>query len=141
MEWVRAARGGRLDFEWPWGSRQLIYACNNAASWGRPQYVHYQYSEPLPLGGLSPEGLFAMAGNVREYAVDHDLKLINQAFGEPPRVSWDQSDKPKEEILAYGGSFRSGIDDCKTESRAYYAKSDASHDDVGFRVVVRLQPR
>jgi formylglycine-generating enzyme required for sulfatase activity len=141
MEWVRAARGGRLDYLWPWGNRPLIYACNNSASWGRPQYVHYRYSEPMPSGGLSPEGLYAMAGNVREYALDHDLKLIPQAMGEPPRLSWEQWDQTPETIWAYGGSFRAGIDDCTVEDKEVYAKTDASHDDVGFRVVVRLQPR
>ena len=141
MEWVRAARGGRLEYAWPWGDRQLIYACNNSASWGRPQYVHYVYSEPMPQGGLSPEGLYAMAGNVHEYALEHDLKIIERVMGEPPRVSWEQSERTSNRIWAYGGSFRRGIDNCTVDSREPYVKTDASHDDVGFRVVVRLQPR
>ena len=141
MEWVRAARGGRLEYVWPWGDRQLIYACNNSASWGRPQYVHYVYSEPMPQGGLSPEGLYAMAGNVHEYALEHDLKIIERVMGEPPRVSWEQSERTSNRIWAYGGSFRRGIDNCTVDSREPYVKTDASHDDVGFRVVVRLQPR
>jgi hypothetical protein len=95
----------------------------------------------MPLGGLSPEGLYAMAGNVREFALDHDLKLIKQAMGEPPRLSWEQWEQTPETIWAYGGSFRAGIDDCAVERRAIYTKNDASHDDVGFRIVVRLQPR
>jgi hypothetical protein len=62
-------------------------------------------------------------------------------MGEPPRLSWEQWEQTPETIWAYGGSFRAGIDDCQVEKRVIYAKSDASHDDVGFRVVVRLQPR
>lgn len=139
MEWVRAARGGSLDMVdvFPWGSAQLVYACNNLGSFGRPQYVHYSYAEPIPGRGTTREGLYAMAGNVREMALDHDFEIRPQLQGQgPPTVTWKQrADVPT--IWAYGGSFHSGIDDCTVESKTLWSKYERRQDDLGFRVFVR----
>ena len=135
MEWVRAARAGDLKARWPWGQDQLIYACNNQASYGRPQFVQFPYPEPPTLLGATPEGLFSMAGNVAEWAIDHDFKLQPQLLGQPPTVIWKPYDKPSTKALACGGSFRSGIDDCQVESYVTYYANDRGRDDVGFRVV------
>ena len=135
MEWVRAARAGELKSRWPWGRAQLIYACNNLASFGRPQFVQFVYPEPPTLGGATPEGIFALAGNVAEWTLDHAFRLQPQLLGQPPTVLWKPYAKASATVLAYGGSFRSGIDDCQVESYVPYYASDSTRDSVGFRVV------
>ena len=147
MEWVRAARAGFLDHTWPWGDseQKYIYACNNLA-WGstRPLAVDYPYSEPTrEIAGGTPEGLYAMAGNVREWAREHDFTLTPSLLpgSEPPSLTWLQ--RPSSEWgVAMGGSFRSGIDDCQVDSRVQLPKRMKREElarlsDLGFRVVSR----
>jgi formylglycine-generating enzyme required for sulfatase activity len=152
-EWTRAARGRAVERavesgeprEWPWGTTQLIYACNNSTFWqkgvGRPEYVHFEYTE----GGLGAtnEGLLAMAGNVAELAVDHDLELVLGPTVERTYMRWRyktlevQSDgtpvPPKIWAFECGGSFRKGIDDCQVTSSSPIGVR-ARRDDVGFRL-------
>jgi formylglycine-generating enzyme required for sulfatase activity len=151
MEWVRAARGGMQKYLWPWGESPLVYACNNVdSSYGRPLWVHFRYGEPPGAGGggATPEGLFAMAGNVAEWALDHEL--VPQMTGpgpallnpHPPTLGWVPFplDRAPTTALAYGGSFRTGIRDCQVDVYRRYEASDASRGDVGFRVVHIPEP-
>lgn len=142
MEWVHAARGGRADALWPWGDKPLVYACNNLGSFGRPQFVHFRYSEPVGSWGTTPDGLFAMAGNVGEWTLDHAYAVqwgAEQAvMSQPPFLLWRAyapAEMPARVAAACGGSWKVGIGDCQTESRANFEPRDASHEDVGFRVV------
>ena len=148
MEWVRAARAGDLEHTWPWGGPKpkFVYACNNLA-WGstRPLAVDYPYGEPTrEIAGGTPEGLYAMSGNVREWAREHDFTLTPSVLpgSEPPSLTWLQ--RPTSEwAVVMGGSFRYGIDDCQVDSRQRLQKKFddrkelAKLTDVGFRVVSR----
>jgi formylglycine-generating enzyme required for sulfatase activity len=140
MEWMRAARAGDLSIRFPWGNPLLLYACNNLGSFGRPQYVHFSYGEPLPGRGATKEDLYAMAGNLREYALDHDVQIERQIQG-PPTFTWRPWPTTRNTVWGFGGSFRTGIEDCTVESKQIYRKSDRENDDVGFRVIVRDFPR
>lgn len=143
LEWVRAARAGRESPKWvfPWGTEPLRYACNNEASFGTLLPVHFRYSEPGRTGGATPEGLYAMAGNVAEYALDHDLSPLVTGpvalLSAPPSLGWRPfaPGRAPATVMAYGGSFRSAITECRVDVYQRYAPTDASRDDVGFRVV------
>jgi len=144
MEWVRVARAGIRNpkWAWPWGTEPLRYACNNLASYASPQPVHYRYPEPGRTGGATPEGIFAMAGNVAEWALDHDLAPLLGGvpvtlLKSPPTLGWKpfQPERAPTTAMAYGGSFRSGINDCRVDVYSRLEATDAGHDDVGFRFV------
>lgn len=146
MEWVAAARGGKLfatppderPWLWPWGPDGRLYACNNAQArpGAGPLYVHYPYGE----GGASPDGLLAMAGNVAEWVSDHDLDVVIDTFGQDAWVAPKQRIPTPDTALAAGGSFRDGLQDCTVESQRSMKKDAGTasrRDDVGFRLVVR----
>lgn len=139
MEWVRAARAGTARL-FPWGDARLIYACNNLGNFARPQFVHFAYSVPPGTGGATPEGLYSMAGNVAELTRDHKFTVADiPRPGQPPAhvLYWGPlPDDAPFPAVAYGGSYKSGIDDCQVESTGQYLPSnDNSHEDVGFRVM------
>lgn len=138
MEWSRAARGGKRENVWPWGKDRYVYACNNLGIWpgtGAPRFVHFPYAEPPDGGqGATKEGLFAMAGNVAEWALGEDFEVRWPLESGPPYLVW----KAKTAGLLYyacGGSFRSGIDDCRAESWERVPGLTAFRDDIGFRLV------
>jgi formylglycine-generating enzyme required for sulfatase activity len=140
MEWTRAACGGRRDSPWPWGSERLVYACNNYGIWqgvGHTNYVHQLYGEPVGGGGgATSEGLLSMAGNVAEWALDHDIEVREQVPVGEPYVMWKALARPSYFYYVFGGSFRSGIDDCQVTRQERVLGVDRSRDDVGFRLVV-----
>ena len=142
LEWVRVARAGMRNRLWPWGSEPLRYACNNLAGGTPVKPVHFRYPEPGRTGGATPEGIFSMAGNVAEWALDHDLTPLLGAvpitlLERPPTLGWKPfpPGRTPTAVLAYGGSFRRGINDCRVDVYVKYEATDASRDDVGFRVV------
>ena len=55
----------------------------------------------------------------------------------PPTLGWKPFPPGRNPttVLAYGGSFRRGINDCRVDVYVKYEATDASRDDVGFRVV------
>lgn len=146
-EWIRAARPPSRPDEpvwtaWPWGATPIrrTFACNSLSYWlpnpGRAQIVDFPYPEGN--GGATVDGLLAMAGNVREWAVGHDVRRIDRLLGQPPVLTWSTTPASRRSRTApaFGGSFRTGIDDCQIDSRANYLKTER-RDDVGFRIVVR----
>jgi formylglycine-generating enzyme required for sulfatase activity len=139
LEWMRAARGGRLDYVWPWGNEPQKYACNHAASWpekGQPNPVQFLY-EPLDgpfAGGKTAEGLYAMAGNVAEWADDCDFELYPP--DRPVEIHWKPSSTGY--VFAYGGSYLRGIDDCHVDSWVSLGRDDR-RPDLGFRLIERVR--
>ena len=141
-EWVRAARGGKLENLWPWEGREpYVFACNNAGIWwpnvGQPRYVHFRY-EPLTgdhAGGKTIEGLYGMAGNVWEWADDCEFQGQPEEFERLPVAYPVRTSAPKQQVYACGGSYRVGIDDCQVESRELLYRYER-RPDIGFRLVV-----
>jgi formylglycine-generating enzyme required for sulfatase activity len=121
LEWTHAARVGRKarypheTVEYPWGDEPLVFACNSA-NYGKPQphAVDFQYSEAP---GTTPEGIYAMSGNVGEWT--HPGRSPEGHEGS--EAAW------------YGGSFRRNLDDCTVFSQVTRWKGDR-FDDVGFRL-------
>jgi formylglycine-generating enzyme required for sulfatase activity len=141
FEWVRAARAGRQDDNpWPWGDEKYYYACNSRAFWsqgeGSLHPVMYWYSEPAGTGGASSENVFGLAGNAREMAFAHGMRVVRELLGRR-YAEWDGTLEGY--AWACGGSYRSGIDDCRAESRDALSFGQR-YDDVGFRVVQRKLP-
>ena len=144
VEWMRAARADRARNLWPWGDIPYPYACNNLAYWGGPGhalFVHWPYSEPADakVRGANVDGLYAFAGNVREWTIPHDFKVMPTKIGTRPYLAWIDKAEPPTRFYAFGGSFRSAIDDCQVDRSEPYAGRDRSRDDVGFRLVARPQ--
>ena len=150
-EWIRAARGSAVERptlglederrEWPWGTTQLIYACNNSTFWpgvGRAEYVHFEYADGGH--GLTNEGLFAMAGNVAELALEEDLELVIGATPDTTYLKWRYKSESPKQVYACGGSFRSGIDDCQVTSTISLGTRER-RDDVGFRLFSSAPPK
>jgi len=150
MEWIRAARpqstpeGEPVWTAWPWGvtSVRLTFACNSLSYWlpnpGQAQIVDFPYPEGN--GGATAEGVLCLAGNVREWAVGHDVRVLPRLLDHPPQLTWETTPQSRRSRTApaCGGSFRTGIDDCQVDSRETYLKTER-RDDVGFRIVVRPQ--
>lgn len=144
VEWMRAARAGSAQNLWPWGDKPLAYACNNVAYWGGPGhrlFVHWPYSEPADakVQGANTDGLYAFAGNVREWTVPHDFQVVRTLAGTRPYLRWIEKPGGISRFYAFGGSFRSAIDDCQVDRSEPFGGRDRSRDDVGFRLVARPQ--
>ncbi len=150
MEWVRAARpplsaalenGEEISSTWPWGATNIrhTYACNSLSSWlpntGWARRVDWsRYEEG---GGATVNRVLCMAGNVREWTVIHDDHVVERrVLDQPPYLMWTQTPQSRRSrtARAYGGSFRTGIDDCQVDSHTEYLKTDR-RDDLGFRIV------
>jgi formylglycine-generating enzyme required for sulfatase activity len=97
-----------------------------------PLPVQWRYEEGG--GGVSPEGLWAMAGNVSEWAEDHGLVKSTDFFGKPYYM-WKPGE-PSFRAASWGGSFLKGIYDCQAVSREEHWADDRE-EDVGFRLVER----
>lgn len=152
MEWARAARPPPsalttgndeiVTSTWPWGTTNIrrTFACNSLSYWlpnpGQAQLVDWYYTEGN--GGATVNGVLSMAGNVREWAVIHDVRVKERPLGQPPYLMWETTAETRRArtALAYGGSFRTGIDDCQVDSRTEYLKTER-RDDLGFRLVAR----
>jgi formylglycine-generating enzyme required for sulfatase activity len=143
VEWLRAANGGNPDHEWPWGNRRFFYAANTSAWWrgqrGAPLPVQWPYAEPIGTGGAH-EGLYAMAGNVQEMVLTHDVIEDRFIIGGERWLRWVKQER-LDEVYGYGGSYRMGLDDsrCRVDSRVRYSPWE-KREDLGFRLVSRVQP-
>lgn len=126
-EWEKAARGmdGR---KWSWGN-EWDGANLNHGKGGRPGYDEtdgYLYTAPVGVSlGVSPYGVFNMAGNVLEWVVD-DFK----AYPGNDRFLHDDFGMPYKVIR--GGSYIYGKADNRLTVR-FYDVPEYRDEDVGFR--------
>lgn len=152
-EWVRIAHGDHpagdpahdgTIYDWPWGETPLFHACNNFNAWPRGmvpglQPVDTPYPEHLPEGrvdGRTTEGVFAMAGNAREWVLAQAPQF--QRAGQWFVVSYDAAgDRARPAAPVYGGSYRMGLYDCTVTSHEYELKH-ARKEDIGFRLVAEV---
>ena len=118
-EWEKAARGadGRI---WPWGN---IYDS------GKANVQDYQSGGTLPVGsfpkGVSPYGVYDMAGNVAEWTADWyraypGSRLVRSAFG-------------KNRVVRGGAFTLPGEPYARSASRNMARDPEKRHRSIGFR--------
>jgi formylglycine-generating enzyme len=135
-EWEYAARGGDSR-RYPWGDAERRGDLANFAdattnfAWRDP-LIHDGYAETSPVGafprGISPFGVYDMAGNVWEWCLDFYQPLA----GSPKRNPRGLGSGPTR--LYRGGSWKSRFTNLRASTRGSNAPKYASND-VGFRVV------
>lgn len=118
-EWVRAARGDD-NRAFPWGDEVDMDACNTSES-----KIKMTTSVTRFIKGVSPYGVYDMAGNVWEWCLNtanHDTDL--DCHGETKRA-------------VQGGSYLGPIDRAQI-SFGYYIHPRAAFGSVGFRLIYHV---
>lgn len=116
-QWIRAARGDDQR-KFPWGDQYDSQRCNTSESEIRMTTLVMRYTN-----GVSPFGVYDMAGNVWEWCLD------SSAEGSP-----NGSDTNNSKRLVHGGSFISPQQRAEIGFR-YYLDPQNFHSTIGFRVV------
>ncbi|HOW72916.1 MAG TPA: SUMF1/EgtB/PvdO family nonheme iron enzyme [Phycisphaerae bacterium] len=163
-QWEAAARGSDRR-KYPWGNQSTSevtrYLCNSKTQ--KANYDGYEYTAPVEsfAGGVSPYGVYQMAGNVAEWCSD---------WYDPGRYAYPSLEDPPSDVIRgpklfgdrnypnpqdkdarnarvgplrgdqkaiRGGSFADPIESCRVETREA-ARPDAHLNDVGFRCVLPL---
>ena len=130
LEWEKGARGtdGRV---YPWGDTWLDGVCNSS--------VKIPSTQPRPVRdmqkGLSPWGVFQMAGNVAEWCAD---KYIPTAFD---RYKTGKIDPPTGagEHVVKGGSWDDGSPEALKACRRNHMPAGDRNLTVGFRIAQDYQ--
>lgn len=165
-QWEAAARGNDQR-AYPWGSNPQSdvthYLCN--AKTDRANFDGYEYTAPVLCfaGGVSPYGVYQMAGNVAEWCADwydpgryaypsqsdppSDLQRGDKEFGDAnfpnPRDKCLRESRVGpirgDQRVIRGGSFTDTIERCRVDVRAG-ARPDVHQHNVGFRCVLPLPP-
>lgn len=165
-QWEAAARGddGRI---YPWGNQDQSevtrYLANTRT--GRDNWDGYEYTAPVLsyAAGVSPFGVYNMAGNVSEWCGDwYDLGRYAYPSVEDPPTGLERGPRPfgdryypnpwdkdiadarvgpfrGHERAIRGGSFADPIERCRVDSR-WAAGPDVHLNNVGFRTVLVLPP-
>jgi formylglycine-generating enzyme required for sulfatase activity len=163
-QWEAAARGSDRRL-YPWGNEEqsdvTLYLCN--ANTERANYDGYEATAPVMnfSAGISPFGIFNMAGNVWEWCADwYDpgryaypseedpatgLERGRKEFGDTNYPNPAQKDIPETRVgpivgserVIRGGSFTNDIIDCRVDSRAAALPAAHQHN-IGFRCVLPL---
>jgi|GEM_PF-665436 len=165
-QWEAAARGTDQRI-FPWGnddvSETTRYLCN--AKTDRESFDGYEYTAPVLnfAAGVSPHGLYNMAGNVWEWCADwYDPGRYAYPSDEDPAMGMERGTKAfgdanypnplgkdiregrvgplrGDERAIRGGSFADPIDRCRVDARTS-ARPDVHRNNVGFRCVLPLPP-
>jgi formylglycine-generating enzyme required for sulfatase activity len=129
-EWELAARGvdGR---EYPWGSEE---PADHLAVFGDPAFTALHAVDSHP-EGVSPFGLFHMAGNVKEWVQD-GYNPIYYTFGPEENPAGPPVNVYDDRVLR-GGGYRSSAADIRTAHRESERPTQFQNiSDVGFRCVL-----
>ncbi len=156
-EWVRIAHGDHppspdpddaAAWTYPWGRSLLVQACNNADAYfpvGTPvlQPVDKRYRDDDFRGDhddRTVDGIFNMAGNVREWTVRQSR--VRQRAGDGYRASPETRETERldrETAVASGGSYEKSLLDCTVSSRTELYRH-VRKPDLGFRIVRDAPP-
>ena len=163
-QWEAAARGNDRRI-YPWGNEAVSettrYLCN--AKTGVEDSDGYEYTAPVLsyAAGVSPHGLYNLAGNVWEWCADwYDpgryaypseadpptgLERGTRAFGDANYPNPRDKDIREarvgplrgDERVLRGGSFADPIERCRVDARTS-ARPDVHRSNFGFRCVLPL---
>ena len=166
-EWEAAARGGDARL-FPWGNEDIVehtrFLCNHRTLAG--DFDGYEYTAPVLnyAAGVSPYGVYNMAGNVWEWCADQydpgryafpgnedpasGLRRGDHPFGDENYINPIYKDIRETRVgplrgdrrVLRGGSYAEPIEACRTTARSA-APPDAHRANVGFRCVLPLPPR
>jgi len=165
-QWEAAARGDDARI-FPWGNEEeselTRYLCNSRTS--RENFDNYEFAAPVMnfAAGVSPYGIFNLAGNVWEWCEDNydpgryaypssedpstELQRGAKPFGDPNYPNPPAKDIREarvgplggDERAARGGSFADPIERCRVDARIGI-RPGAARSNVGFRTVLPLPP-
>jgi serine/threonine protein kinase/formylglycine-generating enzyme required for sulfatase activity len=129
-EWELAAGGGN-GRRFPWGNAEPDATL---AVFGNPAFATMQPVDSLP-AGVSPFGLFHMAGNVREWIQDgYDVIYYDRGENVNPSAPPLNNYSPR---VLRGGGYRSPAADLRITNRDNERATEFQGiPDVGFRCVV-----
>ena len=116
LQWIRAARGDDQR-KYPWGDNFDQDFCNTRESDIKMTTEVMDYD-----GGVSPFGVYDMAGNTWEWCLDATR----------PETDGDENSDGKR--LVHGGSFISPYTRAEIMFR-YYLVPQSFHSSIGFRIV------
>lgn len=155
-EWEYAARGGRINYIYPWGNEPVNSGAPKANSWdGKFPYFNEQRDGYLTLAPVKSYpgngyGLFDMAGNVWEWCSDwYDHQYYRTLAGKStqnpqgPEKSIDPQDPYTPKKVLRGGSFLCNDSYCSGYRVARRMKSspDTGLEHTGFRCVKDVTAR
>lgn len=165
-QWEAAARGPDRRI-YPWGNEEVSettrFLCN--ARTGVEEFDGYSHTAPVMsfAPGVSPFGVFNMAGNVWEWCDDYydpgryaypsiedpatGLQRGPKEFGDEHYPNPLQKDIREARVgpplggdrVIRGGSFADPIERCRADSRAS-ARPGTHQNNIGFRCVLTLPP-
>lgn len=134
-EWEKAARGGRVKQNYPWGNEPSRNHANTAGAWGKDKWLWTS-----PVGSFPPNGygLSDMAGNVFEWCAD---------WYNPDYYQHSQTENPKgpetgQTRVLRGGSWSNNVFGIYQMRCAYrfHARPETRNLTIGFRCAATPSP-
>lgn len=134
-EWEKAARGGLVNQNYPWGNASSRNHANTAGAWGKDKWLWTS-----PVGSFPPNGygLSDMAGNVFEWCADWFAQgYYQRTQGENP-----QGPKTGQTRVLRGGSWSNNVFGIYQMRCAYrfHARPETRNLTIGFRCAATPSP-
>ena len=134
-EWEKAARGGHVGQNYPWGNESSRNHANTVGMWGKDQW-HWS----SPVGSFPPNGygLSDMAGNVFEWCADwYTPDYYQQSQPENP-----QGPKTGQTRVLRGGSWSNNVFGIYQMRCAYrfHTRPETRNLTIGFRCAATPSP-
>jgi len=154
-EWEYAARGGKQDAVYAWGSEEFCQECPQANIW-HGEFPHKSTKKNGDAGtsavktfSPNPYGLYDMAGNVWQWCSDwyhvdaYRQEVQKGPLNNPtgPKTSYDPDEPAAQKRVHRGGSFLCHESYCKGYRITARMKTcpDTSLNHLGFRCVAESQ--
>jgi gliding motility-associated lipoprotein GldK len=146
VEWEYAARGGKINNKYPWGSyytstQKGCYLANFKPMRGNYVADSYYSSKSMKVGSFDPNGygLYDMAGNVAEWtSTAYDPSGYQVFNGFNPEFQYNASDEDSPALkrkVIRGGSWKDISYYIQVSARDYEYQ-DSSKSYIGFRCVM-----
>ena len=134
-EWEKAARGGLVNQNYPWGNESSRDYANTAGMWGKDKWLWTS-----PIGSFPPNGygLSDMAGNVFEWCADwYAPDYYQHSQEENP-----QGPKTGQTRVLRGGSWSNNVFGIYQMRCAYrfHARPETRNLTIGFRCAANPPP-
>ena len=135
-EWEKAARGGRVNQNYPWGNESSRNHANTVGVWGKDRWLWTS-----PIGSFPPNGygLHDMAGNVFEWCADW---YAADYYAHGQRENPQGPDIGHTRVLR-GGSWSNNVFGIYQMRCAYrfHARPESRNLTIGFRCAATPPPQ